>query len=211
MAAPSRRSWSSSLSPNFPGNYYTEPPGSGSAFGAYWPALIPQSLVEHVVVDADGHREQIPSPHGDGGADGDPSRADLKEPTKPEVDEGPAPDQDTELVDAPLGLVANARSGDKGGSANVGIWVRTPDAWRWLKHAITEERFRQLVPESSNLRVDRYELPRLKALNFVVHGLLDGGATEARRFDKQAKALGEWLRSRHVLVPESLVPDGSVD
>ena len=89
----------------------------------------------------------------------------------------------------------------------MGIWVRTPDAWRWLSETLTVERFKELVPEASQLSVDRYELPRLKALNFVVHGLLDGGATEARRFDKQAKALGEWLRSRRILVPADLLAD----
>ena len=111
-------------------------------------------------------------------------------------------------VEIPLGRIANARSGDKGGSANVGVWVRTPDAWRWLRDTMTEQRFKDLVPEAAELAVDRYEIPRLKALNFVVHDLLDGGATEAKRFDKQAKALGEWLRSRKVRVPVNLV-DGS--
>ncbi len=70
---------------------------------------------------------------------------------------------------------------------------------------MTEQRFKELVPEASDLTVERFELPHLMALNFVVHGLLDGGATEARRFDKQAKALGEWLRSRHVLAPAALL------
>ena len=89
----------------------------------------------------------------------------------------------------------------------MGVWVRTPEAWLWLSETLTEKRFKELVPEASRLSVDRYELPRLRALNFVVHGLLDGGATEARRFDKQAKALGEWLRSRHVLVPAQLLAE----
>ncbi len=207
---------------NFPGIYYTEPPGNGSPFGVYWPALIPQSLVDHVVVHADGRREAVPAPNFDGhvdpgstevGAtharstssgleDTDNERRDH-EPDDREPDDR-EPD-DTVMVEVPLGSVVNARSGDKGGSANVGIWVRTPDAWHWLRRTVTEQRFKELVPESSNLAVDRYELPNLKALNFVVHGLLDGGATEARRYDKQAKALGEWLRSRPVLVPEELI------
>lgn len=67
------------------------------------------------------------------------------------------------------------------------------------------ERLKELLPETSNLTVDRFELPNLRAINFVVHDLLDGGATEARRFDKQAKALGEWLRSRYVSVPSALL------
>jgi hypothetical protein len=112
----------------------------------------------------------------------------------------------SDVLDIPLGLLVNARSGDKGGSANVGIWVATPDAWEWMRTAITKEVLVELLPEASSLVVDRYELPSLRALNFVIHGLLDGGATEARRFDKQAKALGEWLRSRRVPVPAHLVP-----
>jgi hypothetical protein len=71
---------------------------------------------------------------------------------------------------------------------------------------MTAERLRRLLPEIADLDIDRYELPNLRAINFVIHALLDGGATEARRFDKQAKALGEWLRSRHVPLPARLLP-----
>ena len=66
---------------------------------------------------------------------------------------------------------------------------------------LTVDALRTLLPEAVALDVERYELPNLHALNFVIHGLLDGGATEAHRFDKQAKALGEWVRARHVAVP----------
>lgn len=106
---------------------------------------------------------------------------------------------------APLGLVAGARSGDKGGNANVGVWVRSDDAWRWLVHELTVDRFRQLVPESSRLKVTRHVLPDLRALNFVVEGILGEGVAAQHRFDPQAKALGEWLRSRHLDIPEILL------
>ncbi len=108
-------------------------------------------------------------------------------------------------VQVPLGLVANARSGDKGGNANVGLWVGTSEVWVWLRNTMTVDRLRRLAPEIAGLSIDRYELANLKAINFVIHGLLDGGATEAKRFDKQAKALGEWIRARHVEVPSSMV------
>jgi hypothetical protein len=98
-----------------------------------------------------------------------------------------------------------ARSGDKGGNANVGLWVSDARAWPWLARALTTEQLRALAPEVADREIDRYELPNLRAVNFVVHGLLDGGATEARRYDKQAKALGEWLRARHVALPVTLV------
>ncbi|WP_046506156.1 AtuA-related protein, partial [Streptomyces odonnellii] len=106
---------------------------------------------------------------------------------------------------APLGLVAGARSGDKGGDANVGVWARDEDGWRWLAHALTTERFRQLIPESRELTVVRHVLPGLRALNFTVEGLLGEGVAAQARFDPQAKALGEWLRARHLDIPEVLL------
>uniref|UniRef100_UPI003CC548CE AtuA-related protein n=1 Tax=Streptomyces murinus TaxID=33900 RepID=UPI003CC548CE len=106
---------------------------------------------------------------------------------------------------APLGLVAGARSGDKGGNANVGVWARTDEAWRWLAHELTVDRFRELIPESRDLPVTRHLLPGLRALNFVVTGILGAGVASRHRFDPQAKALGEWLRSRHLDIPEALL------
>jgi hypothetical protein len=199
---------------NYPGLYGLGPPGAGAASGAYWPALVPQDAVPHTVVHPDGHRAPIPPPpvtapppaSGDapglagpepppsGGAPGpggpDPRRADF----------GPT-------VDGALGRLVHARSGDKGGNANLGVWVRDPEAWPWLAATLTTGRLRELLPETAGLEIDRYELPNLRAVNFVIHGLLGGGATEARRFDAQAKALGEWLRARHAPLPAALLND----
>jgi len=108
---------------------------------------------------------------------------------------------------APLGRIAGARSGDKGGDANVGVWVRTEDAWRWLVHTLTVERFRELLPETRPFEVERHVLPNLKALNFTVTGLLGAGVASQARFDPQAKALGEWLRSRHIGIPVDLLEE----
>ena len=105
----------------------------------------------------------------------------------------------------PLGLIAGARSGDKGGNANVGVWVRTDDQWRWLAHALTVERLRELLPETADLVVTRHLLPNLRAVNFVIEGILGKGVAHQARFDPQAKGLGEWLRSRHVDIPEEFL------
>ena len=70
----------------------------------------------------------------------------------------------------PLGTVAGARSGDKGGDANVGVWARTDDAWRWLANALTVDELRHLLPETEPLPVTRHVLPNLRALNFVIEG-----------------------------------------
>jgi len=108
-------------------------------------------------------------------------------------------------VDGPLGRLVYARSGDKGGNANVGLWVSDPAAWPWLASTLTTDRLRTLLPEVAELPIDRYQLPNLRAVNFVIHGLLDGGATEARRYDKQTKALGEWVCARYVPLPVDLL------
>jgi hypothetical protein len=182
---------------NYPGIYYTEPPGNGSPIGAYWPTSVPLSSLEHVVVHSDGEREIIPPP---------PRTQVLTSNVRTQAEGHGSWDlADRPTVRGPLGLLANARSGDKGGNANVGLWVDHTDAWAWLRDTMSTQRFTELLPETAHLAVDRFELPNLYALNFVVHGLLDGGATEARRFDKQAKALGEWLRARHVLLPLDLL------
>ena len=100
--------------------------------------------------------------------------------------------------------VANC-SGDKGGNANVGVWVRDEPAYAWLAAFLSAERLRELLPEARELPVDRYELPNLLALNFVVRGLLGEGVGASLRFDAQAKSLGELPRAQIVPIPESLL------
>ncbi|MER5935529.1 hypothetical protein ABT123_35865, partial [Streptomyces sp. NPDC002054] len=107
---------------------------------------------------------------------------------------------------APLGLVAGARSGDKGGDANLGVWTETDAAYTWLEATLTVEEFRRLLPETAGLTLTRHALPNLRALNFTVEGILGDGVAAAHRFDPQAKALGEWLRARHLDIPTHLIP-----
>jgi hypothetical protein len=188
---------------NFPGIYYTGVPGNGAPFGVYWPTLVAQSDVDHVVVHPDGARESIAAPELS-------DRSKLAVPSVPSVRSVRSDTGDTDgfadepMLKIPLGWIADARSGDKGGNANVGVWVESDETWEWLRDALSTTRLKELLPEADGLDVERYELANLRALNFVIRGLMDGGATETGRFDKQAKALGEWLRSRLVQVPASL-------
>jgi len=122
----------------------------------------------------------------------------------PAPDPPPAPDAGTTRR-APIGRIVGARSGDKGGSANVGVWARTDAAYAWMVHELTVERLRELLPEAADLPVARHVLPNLRAVNFVIDGILGEGVAANVRFDPQAKALGEWLRSRVVDVPEALI------
>ncbi|MFE2674691.1 acyclic terpene utilization AtuA family protein [Streptomyces hygroscopicus] len=178
---------------SYPGFHVTAPPGKGSPYGVFEAVYLPADTVPHTAVLPDGSRRAIP-----------PAPAAVPEepvdelPLPPPLPPGPT-------RRAPLGAVAGARSGDKGGSANIGVWARSADAWRWLAHTLTVDRLRELLPETAPLSVTRHPLPRLRALNFVVEGLLGEGVAAQARFDPQAKAVGEWLRSRHLDIPEVLL------
>ena len=99
-----------------------------------------------------------------------------------------------------------ARSGDKGGTANIGVWTRTEEAYRWLVHTLDVAKLQALLPETAAFPVARHLLPELWAMNFVVDGILGEGVSSSPRFDPQGKAIGEWLRSRHVDLPRALLP-----
>ncbi|MCH0568048.1 DUF1446 domain-containing protein [Streptomyces sp. MUM 136J] len=178
---------------SYPGFHVLAPPGKGSPYGVFEAASVPQDAVAHLAVLPDGSRVAVAPPRGTRPLDAVPEPA------------PPAPLPPGPVRRAPLGLVAGARSGDKGGDANVGVWVRSEQAWRWLVHELTADRFRQLIPESRDLPVTRHVLPNLRAVNFTVEGLLGAGVAARHRFDPQAKALGEWLRARHLDIPEVLL------
>jgi hypothetical protein len=178
---------------SYPGFHPTAPPTEGQVYGVFTAGYVPASEVQHVAVHADGSRADI-SPATE---TLQPAPADA--PPLPE----PLPDGPTRR--APLGVLAGARSGDKGGSANIGLWVRTDDEWRWLAHALTVDKVRELLPEIDGLTVTRHLLPNLKAVNFVIEGILGKGVAYQARFDPQAKGLGEWLRGRSIDIPEVLL------
>jgi hypothetical protein len=175
------------------GAFTTTPPSSPSEYGVYSPAFVDAAEVEHAVVLPDGERvvvphtepatiDPIPTPPVPSWADGGPTRS------------------------APLGSVVGGRSGDKGGNANVGLWCRDDRAYAWLADTLDVELFRSLVPEAVDLPVTRYELANLRALNFVVEGILGEGVASSVRADPQAKGLAELVRSRLLDIPESLLP-----
>ncbi|MFJ8696815.1 acyclic terpene utilization AtuA family protein [Streptomyces roseolilacinus] len=178
---------------SYPGFHVTAPPGRGAPYGVFEAVYVEPGTVTHTAVLPDGRRVPVPHP-----AATRPLAPVPEPPLPPPLPPGPT-------RRAPLGLVAGARSGDKGGDANVGVWAETDEAWRWLAHTLTADRLRDLLPETRPLPVARHVLPRLRALNFTVAGLLGEGAAARARFDPQAKALGEWLRARHLDIPEVLL------
>jgi hypothetical protein len=184
---------------SYPGLYALSPPGDASGYGVYWPALLPADLVPaRVVIGA----EQAWS---------GPAR--LEPPADQPVTglppaPGPAaarPEASGPVKELPLGTVAGARSGDKGGNANLGVWARTSEVYAWLDEYLTAARLAQLLPQLAGLEISRYRLPNLRALNFVVTGLLGRGVAASTRLDPQAKALGEQLRAVPVPIPLPLL------
>jgi hypothetical protein len=181
---------------SIPGFYgLTGGPSGATPYGVYRPALVPAELVpQYVHVDGTTHQVASTAPATGSASD---------QGNDPAVPLSASVDVETQRV--PLGRLFGARSGDKGGNANLGIFARSDDAYRWLAAFLTVERFQELLPETRQLQVDRHDLANLRSLNFVVHGLLDEGVAASTRIDGQAKSLGEWLRARAVDIPVALL------
>mgnify|MGYP001819427947 CR=1 FL=1 len=169
-------------------------PSAASPYGVYRPARVPADLVPQYVHVA-GATVQVDSAAPDTG-DADESVT---------ADASGTPPRPTATESVPLGRLVGTRSGDTGGNANLGVFARSDDAFDWLAGFLTVDRLRELLPETADLPIDRHDLPNLRAVNFVVHGLLDEGVAASTRIDGQAKSLGEWLRARVVPVPVDLV------
>jgi hypothetical protein len=166
-------------------------PSGGAPFGVYRPATVPAALVPQYV-HLGGQTVQVDSVNPGG------------EPITVAT-ATPLPVPDGSLTDAPIGMVAGTRSGDKGGDANLGVYARSDLGWAWLDNTLTVELVQELLPETASLTVERHRFPALRSLNFVVRGLLEEGVAASTRQDGQAKALGEWLRARVVPIPDSVL------
>ncbi len=158
----------------------------------YWPALLPSELVPHRVVLDDGTVLEAPVAS---------SSVVEPQPTQPEPSDLPP----TGGKRVPLGTLAHARSGDKGGNSNVGIWVADPAAWEWLRSTLSTEGIRALLPEMKDVAIVRHEFPHLRAVHIVFKGLLGTGGSSNLRVDQIGKSVGEYIRAKHVTVPEELL------
>jgi len=192
---------------SYPGFTMTAPPGRGSPYGIYRPEYVDRAEVTETVHLWDGSVLTVDAP---------PATTDVPPGTDVEHDPispvGPTADAPTSNL--PLGTFVQARSGDKGGDANVGLWIGTADSPSdelrdrrigWLLHLITPDAVRAFLPEAKDLPVEVYPLPNLGGVNVLIRGLLGDGVAASTRFDPQAKAVGEWLRSRYVHIPEELL------
>jgi hypothetical protein len=106
----------------------------------------------------------------------------------------------------PLGEVVHARVGDKAGNADLGVWVGEDAAYPWLVSFLTADRLTELLAAPAEVTVERYELPNLRALCFVLRDRLAPSSSAGLSLDQLGKGLGEFLRARHVDIPLSLLP-----
>jgi hypothetical protein len=175
----------------YPGLYFTEPPGAGTAVTEFWPTLLPATEVRQEVV-LDDRRWDIPPT---------PPAPPVTIPP-PAV---PAAPPATDTTRVPLGTLVGARSGDKAGNATLGLWTRDDAAYAWLRDWLTDDRLRALLPEAAGCDLRRWELPRLRAVGFTLVGYLGHGVAGNLHLDVQAKGLAEYLRAKHADLPTTLL------
>ena len=167
---------------------------NGNRVIAYWPTLIDSNRVTERVHFGGQSTDVMPT-----------QRLGLEEIYYQEepANLAPAPTGDTTII--PFGRLYGTRSGDKGGAANCGVWAKTDDAYSFLFEFLTIERFKELAPDMAEYKIERFEMPNLRALNFYIHDILGEGVSSNHRIDGQAKSLGEYLRAKHIAAPTSLV------
>ena len=112
-----------------------------------------------------------------------------------------------EMDEISFGRLFGARSGDKGGCANIGVWAKTDLAFSFLYNFLSVEKIKELMPDLNKFSIDRYELPNINSLNFYIHGILEDGVSSNNRMDGQAKSLGEYLRSKTISVPKIIIEE----
>ena len=184
---------------NYPGFFTGGGVRSGGPVLVYWPALIDSKHIKETV-HIDGKTiEVLPT-----------NQLGLEEIyyQKQPIDVPPAP-SDAPLR-KPLGELFGARSGDKGGCANIGVWAKTENAFSFLNEYLTVETLKKLMPDVAEFDIDRYELPNILSLNFYIHGILQDGVSSNTRKDGQAKSLGEYLRSKYIDMPKSLIEENLI-
>lgn len=107
----------------------------------------------------------------------------------------------------PLARIAHARSGDKGDGSNVGLIANSAELYEIICREVTAERVKAHFRAICQGKVERYEVPNLHALNFILHDALGGGGTESLKTDAQGKTHGQGLLQMKIEVPDALLAD----
>jgi hypothetical protein len=158
----------------------------------YWPGLLDQSTLDQRVEFVNGGTFPV----------GLPERVPFEgQPSEDMTPSLPATALDVRTVR--LGDLAYARSGDKGGVNNVGVWVKDPADCEWLRAVLGTEALGAHVTELKEIEVERHEFPNLNAVHFLLKGLLGTGGSSSLRVDRLGKAVGEYLRTIPVPAPRT--------
>ncbi|KAN0120134.1 DUF1446 domain containing protein [Hyaloscypha variabilis] len=177
---------------------------AGKEFYEYWAALLPQKEVTHQVklLWTDQTIDIPPSPSMQLYSTRQWSY-ETKDPV-PLSSFGP-------VTRGPMGWRVLGRSGDKASDANVGFFVRYDDEWDWLRSLLTIEKIIQLLgPEYNGKLVERFEIPGIKAVHFLLHDHLDRSYNATSTYDGLGKNLCEYLRAKHVAIPNSFLRRGRI-
>jgi hypothetical protein len=179
---------------NFPGWTGRSGVVPNGAFIEYWPALVDSKYIKEYM-HLDGKTiEIIPTSQLDF-----ENKFYQKDPYK--IKEIEISDTKNEY----FGKLFGTRSGDKGGCANLGVWAKDEDAYAFLYEFLSVDKLKELLPDLSKYKIDRYDLPNIYSLNFYIHGILQEGVSSSTRMDGQAKSLGEYLRSKKIDIPNQLI------
>ncbi|SBS79103.1 conserved hypothetical protein [uncultured Mycobacterium sp.] len=180
---------------SYPGLYLTTPPGPATEFMVGWPTLVDFSHLRPRVRVGDKELDVAA-----------PATVAPLITDQPRTSTG-GQNMDAALTTIDVGHYLGARSGDKGGNANLGLWVRDEHHLPLLDYLTDPQRLPALFPELRGHRIRVYPLPNLLAVNVVIVGLLGNGVAASLREDPQAKSLGERFRALRVAVPAALLPD----
>jgi hypothetical protein len=179
----------------------------GKPYYEYHPSLIPQStLVQKVHLLFDAPKQVIPMPLAPEFRTYDRQQPSYE--TKDPVDLSSF----GETVRLPLGRIVLGRSGDKCSDCNVGLFVRHDDEWDWLRSFLTVDKIRELLgpEEDKGKPIDRFEMPNIRAVHFLLHDHLDRGYDACSTYDTLGKNACEYLRARTVDVPKKFADRGFV-
>ena len=179
---------------NIPGFFAESGPKSSGPVIIYWPALVDSKYITEKVHIDGKEIEVVPT-----------SQLDYEEIY---YQREPISIDDIEISDQKeiyFGDLFGTRSGDKGGCANLGVWAKNNLSYSFLYNFLTIEKLKELLPDLSEYKIERFELPNINSLNFYIHDILEDGVSSNNRKDGQAKSLGEYLRVKKILVPDSIL------
>ena len=181
---------------NIPGFFAQSGVKANGPVIVYWPALVKSKYIKEIV-HVDGKDIEVEPT----------SQLNLeeiyyqKEPVKLEKIEIQGE------RDLYFGELFGTRSGDKGGCANLGVWAKNSRAFAFLYDFLTVDKLKDLLPDLQEFKIERFELANINSLNFYIHDILQDGVSSNNKKDGQAKSLGEYLRSKKIKVPESIIGD----